>query len=273
MQRLAAVGVGHRVDRKLGDDMQDFSSLVEQDPEVVLEFFAERLAASRDDATASRDCALVLLAFFEADDFDSIYDLVEEMPDDCPSGLIGAVLSVGADIPDFVDEVAAAIGGHPSIAVDELAAMMLLRNEPNGFDAHEYIRTRSGRASVAECHNATPDMLIELAGDDLFEIRYRVALNHSLPLPAQELLLGVPEKEAASSFDADLAELIWAALAVNPATEPSILSRLASVDSRMVRACLRKRDDLPSDALAILAGHDDTGYELPTTRLIWWNFD
>ena len=257
------------MDRKLGDDMQDFSSLVEQDPDEVLEFFAERLAASRDDATASRDCALLLLAFYEADDFDSIYDLVEEMPEDCPPGLIGAVLSVGADSPDFVDEVVAAIGGHPSISVGELAAMMLLTNEPNGLDSHEYIRTRSGRASVAECPNATPDMLLELAGDDLFEIRYRAALNHSLPLPAQELLLA-PKAE---QEDESNSELIQAALAVNPATEPSILSRLASVDSQMVRACLRKRNNLPDDAEAVLTSHDDSGYELPTHRLVWWHFN
>lgn len=249
--------------------MRDISSLLEQDPETVLEFFSTRLADSKDDGTGSRDCALLLLAFFEADDFDSIYDLVEEMPEDCPSGLIGAVLAVGSDNPDFVDEVVAAIGGHPSLNVEELGAMMLLANEPNDADSDQYNRSRSGRASVSECPNATQDMLCELASDTVFEIRYRVALNHSLPLPAQELLLeGCEEQE-----DAIYTELIRAALAVNPATDASVLSRLANLDSQMVRACLRNRHDLPGDAATLLAGRDDSGYEFPTHRLIWWHID
>jgi hypothetical protein len=94
--------------------------------------------------------------------------------------------------------------------------------------------------AIADNASAPPDILAELARHPDAAVRSKVARNPRAPLPTlEELYEGDPRTRLA--------------LAVNPATPPSMLERLAADPDRMVRHNLTYNPNVPIDMLRKIA--------------------
>jgi hypothetical protein len=190
------------------------------------------------------DWVQLLHAFYSEEEYDIFSDALEDLPEDCPPGLVSALLSLHESEPEFVNEAVAVIGGHQCLTEVELRQLMTMREEPNEADNDAFNASKSGRASVAECANSTEGMLLELAADPRWEIRYRVAMNVAITQPVQETLL-----TAASTADDDgMGDYVLAALAVNRKTSQPVLELLAASASPMVRQAVALRVEVPDSS-------------------------
>lgn len=247
----------------------DYQSLVQEDADGALSLLDEYLAEAADGASSRLvDWVRLLHAFYSAEEYDIFIDALEDLPEDCPPGLVSVLLSLHESEPEFVNEAVAVIGGHQCLTEVELQQLMSMREEPNVGDSDEFNASKSGRASVAECPNSTEGMLLELAADPRWEIRYRVAMNAAITQPVQDALV-----TATSIADDDgMGDYVLAALAVNRKTSQPVLELLAANASPMVREAVALRDGLPVRvATALLDSGTTSGARPSGQRLVWWD--
>jgi hypothetical protein len=251
----------------MGEAMDDYAGLVKDDPEEAAELLDEWLEEVADgEVSRLEDCARLLRALYMDDEAsDLAVEWLEELPNDCPPGLMSAVLAL--DDRDFANQCAAIIGGHASLTEEELRQFMSMNTAPWSGDSDEYNASKSGRASVTECRNATMEMLLELANDPQDAIRYRVAMNPSITAEVQQALLTA----SASQGGGLLADYALGALALNRAATELTIQSLAQHQSALIRACVSLRDDLPESLREAREDGNAVSSALPVGRLVWWN--
>ena len=248
--------------------MTDYNSLVQEDADEAIALLDELFQkAANGDASNLREWVRLLQALYEAEEFDLFTEALEELPEDCPPGLISILLSLNVSQPAFVGEAVAVLGGHPSLANEELLQLILMREEPYEADDDQYNASKSGRASVAECPNASETMLLELAADTRWEIRYRVAMNPALTQTIQDMLL----RTESSADESQMGKYILAALAVNRNASQSTLEKLAVDGSPFVRESVALRAGLSEEVKNALLRSGTTEGTRSYGGLIWWD--
>ena len=252
-----------------GDEMTNYKNLVQEDPEAAVELLDTYLQeAAEGEPSRLTECARLLRELYNSEDeSDYALDWMEELPRDCPKGLVTAIIALGDD--EFATDAVAIIGGHPCLSEAELEQLMSMDEEPWAGTSDPFHASKSGRASVAQCINATEDMLLELSREPSEDIRYRVAMNPSISEAVQDSLIRANEAHG----DQVMNDYILAALALNRATSPSVLKRLAESPVPLVRGCLALRRDLPDEVREELPQASDDSPGLSTSDFLWWGGD
>lgn len=232
------------------------------------------------DSSAIAKSVEVLVQYWDQEDWESIEIFAEEtLTDETPSELVSMILELREDRLDLVEVFVASLDGKRIIAKTDFAILMDIAGAPREGDNEEFNASRSGRASIALNPDCPREILADLARDDKWEIRYRVALNSSTTSDILDsLLLGRYEK----GFE-DLAEFIEATVALHKNSSEEVLEKLAGSENPIVRtavACnpnaslriIDKAKSLGVDVQLInpssSSGNAPRGFR--DTRLCWW---
>ena len=225
-----------------------------------------------------------LVRFWEDEDFESVEIFVEEyLTDQAPKAFLTNILSKIVAMPDFVEDIAAAIDGKTIIDSKDFHKMMELVESSRSSDSDEFNASRSGRASIALNPDTPSELLKILALDERWEIRYRVALN---PASTNEILALLPTSSYPEGLEF-LSEFIEATVALHKNSSQDLLLHLASSENPIVRtaaACNPNASDLVIEK-AKVKGVDQDLIKVPEwnrgkgqkafreSRLCWWFID
>jgi hypothetical protein len=225
-----------------------------------------------------------LVRFWEDEDFESVEIFVEEyLTDQTPKAFLTNILSKIVAIPDFVEDIVAAIDGKTIIDPKDFHKMMELVESSRSSDSDEFNASRSGRASIALNPETPNELLKVLALDERWEIRYRVALN---PSSTNEILALLPTTTYPEGLEF-LSEFIEATVALHKNSSQDLLLHLASSENPIVRtaaACNPNASDLVIEK-AKVKGVDQDLIKVPEwnrgkgpkafreSRLCWWFID
>jgi hypothetical protein len=176
-----------------------------------------------------------LIVMWEDEDFESVEVFVEEfLTDQTPKAFLTKVLSKIDVMPEFVEDVIAAIDGKTIIDSEDFPKIMELVDSSRSSDSEEFNASRSGRASIALNPESPNNILKILAVDERWEIRYRVALN---PSSTSEVLELLPTCSYPKGLDF-LSEFIEATIALHKNSSQELLSELASSENIIVRTAV-----------------------------------
>jgi hypothetical protein len=220
-----------------------------------------------------------LLDLWNDEDFESVEIFAEEtLTEDVPKKFISKILSLSDEHLEFVEDFLASIDGKTIVDKADFPSLMEFTKSSRECDNEEFNASRSGRASIALNPECPPKILLELAGDERWEIRYRVALNPSSTSEILEVLLDGSYPE----YLEDLADFIEATVALHKNSSGALLGKLAASENPIVRTAVACNPNTPSAALeqAKLLGVDSdllnypkSRQKIPTfreTRLCWW---
>ena len=220
-----------------------------------------------------------LLDLWNDEDFESVEIFAEEtLTEDVPKKFISKILSLSDEHLEFVEDFLASIDGKTIVDKADFPSLMEFTKSSRECDNEEFNASRSGRASIALNPECPPKILLELAGDERWEIRYRVALNPSSTSEILEVLLDGSYPE----YLEDLADFIQATVALHKNSSGALLGKLAASENPIVRTAVACNPNTPSAALeqAKLLGVDSdllnypkSRQKIPTfreTRLCWW---
>ncbi len=220
-----------------------------------------------------------LLDFWADDDFESVEIFAEEiLTDEAPKEFISAILKRKNSHSDFVQDFVASIDGKTIVHEKDFPTLITMTESSRESDNEEFNASRCGRASVAMNPECPPKLLMELAKDEKWEIRYRVALNPGSSSEILEALVGGSYPE----YLEDLADFIEATVALHKNSSAALLAKLAVSDDPIVRTAVACNPNTPSAALeqakllgvdANLINHPKSRQKIPTfreTRLCWW---
>ena len=229
--------------------------------------------------SAIKKTVKALLAFWEDEDFDSVEIFAEEtLTSDAPKKFLSEILLHSESYPDFVEDFVASIDEKTIVSESDFPRLMEMTRSSREQDNEEFNASRCGRASVAMNPECPPKLLLDLAKDEKWEIRYRVALNPASSSEILEALVGGSYPE----YLEDLADFIEATVALHKNSSEALLAKLAVSDNPIVRTAVACNPNTPSAALeqakllgvdANLINHPKSRQKIPTfreTRLCWW---
>jgi hypothetical protein len=229
--------------------------------------------------SAIKKTVKALLELWLDEDFDSVEIFAEEtLTAEAPKKFLSEILLYSEKHPDFVKDFVASIDDKTIVHEADFARLKEMKQSSRDQDSDEFNASRSGRASIALNPECPPKILLELAGDERWEIRYRVALNPSSTSEILEVLLDGRYPE----YLEDLADFIEATVALHKNSSGALLGKLAASENPIVRTAVACNPNTPSAALeqAKLLGVDSdllnypkSRQKIPTfreTRLCWW---
>ena len=247
--------------------MARFLAKVESDPDEAADNLYEWLdEVIEGKSKRMKDCADMLYACYLADEFDIITEFIEELPDETPKEFLSYLINYECDDENFVDEIVCNF--HPKLDISEadLSKLIKMEYKPNAGDSEEYNGSKCGRATVAENRNATREFLSELATDEAWEIKYRVALNPNIDEKVADLLIGEGKCEVNSDK-----ELILCGLGINSKTDLESLKKLAHNENINVRSAVFQNKSSTSEIKAIVEQNGiDPKFGTSGSRLFWW---
>ena len=119
-----------------------------------------------------------LLDLWNDEDFESVEIFAEEtLTEDVPKKFISKILSLSDEHLEFVEDFLASIDGKTIVDKADFPSLMEFTKSSRESDNEEFNASRCGRASVAMNPECPPKILLNLAKDEKWEIRYRVAIN------------------------------------------------------------------------------------------------
>lgn len=213
-----------------------------------------------------------LVEFWDEDDWESVEIFAEEtLTDETPKKFITRILALRESKLDFVEDFVASIDGKPIVANSDFPILMEMLTCSRESDNEEYNASRSGRASIALNPECPTKLLAELARDEKWEIRYRVALNPSTTTEVLDLILNGSYPDGLEF----LAEHLEATVALHKNSSEALLEKLSGSEKPIVRtavACnpnaspsvIEKARSLGVDVQLITQG------PFRQTRLCWW---
>jgi hypothetical protein len=220
-----------------------------------------------------------LLELWLDEDFDSVEIFAEEtLTAEAPKKFLSEILLYSESHPDFVEDFVASIDEKTIVSETDFSRLMEMTRSSREQDNEEFNASRCGRASVAMNPECPPKLLMELAKDEKWEIRYRVALNPASSSEILEALVGGSYPE----YLEDLADFIEATVALHKNSSEALLAKLAVSENPIVRTAVACNPNTPSTALeqakllgvdSNLINHPKSRQKIPTfreTRLCWW---
>ena len=228
---------------------------------------------------AIKKTVTALLDLWNDDDFESVEIFAEEtLTEDVPKKFISKILALSDEHLEFVEDFVASIDGKPIVDKGDFPTLMEFTKSSRESDNEEFNASRSGRASVAMNPECPPELLLKLAKDEKWEIRYRVALN---PSATSDILNSLLSGSYEKGYE-DLAEFIEATVALHKNTSSSTLEKLASSENEVIRTAVACNPNAPSE---IVQKAKSLGVNLDSispskkkssqpafrdTRLCWW---
>ncbi len=195
---------------------------------------------------AIKKTVTALLDLWNDDDFESVEIFAEEtLTDDAPKKFISEVLAQADENPDFVEDFVASIDGKPIVDKGDFPTLMEFTKSSRESDNEEFNASRSGRASVAMNPDCPPELLLNLAKDAKWEIRYRVALN---PSATSDILNSLLSGSYEKGYE-DLAEFIEATVALHKNTSSDTLEVLANAENEVIRTAVACNPKTPSEVV------------------------
>ncbi len=195
---------------------------------------------------AIKKTVTALLDLWNDDDFESVEIFAEEtLTDDAPKKFISEVLAQADENPDFVEDFVASIDGKPIVDKSDFPTLMEFTKSSRESDNEEFNASRSGRASVAMNPDCPPELLLKLAKDERWEIRYRVALN---PSATSDILNSLLSGSYEKGYE-DLAEFIEATVALHKNTSNDTLEVLANAENEVIRTAVVCNPKTPSEVV------------------------
>ena len=238
--------------------------------EVDLEELFESVLDGKSSAIPKTIDALVEL--WDEEDWESVEIFAEEtLTDETPKKFVTQILALRESKLDFVEDFVASIDGRPIVATSDFPILMEMLRSSRESDSDEFNATRSGRASAALNPECPTKLLAELARDENWEIRYRVALN---PSATSEVLDSILDGSYPDGLEF-LAEHLEATIALHKNSSDALLEKLSASENSIVRsavACnpnasakvIEQAKSLGVDVRLIRQG------EFRNTRLCWW---
>ena len=244
----------------------DWGKLDDSEADELNELFEENFESYLSgDSKALQSCLQNLKSLLDVES-DYFEEILEELPEETPTSFVKAVLDFGDDEDDFVVNVLSVLPKYLKIDDSDLRRMMTLTEEPHA-GGDEFIDSQCGRATVAINVHTSEDLLLELAGDKRWEIRFRVALH---PKITREIALQIIESKEYDGIP-ELESDVLTGLATNPNLDLQTLELLANHPERVVRTAVKLNPSTP-DNLKKLTEELGTDAELPSTRLSWWEW-
>jgi hypothetical protein len=228
---------------------------------------------------AIKKTVTVLLNLWKEEDFESIEIFAEEtLGDETPKALISEILSKSDKHSDFVEDFVACIDGRAIVNQEDFSRLVKMKRSTREHDNEEFNASRCGRASAALNPECPPKLLLDLAQDEKWEIRYRVALN---PSATSDILNSLSSGSYEKGYEY-LAEFIEATVALHKNTSSSTLEELASSENEVIRTAVACNPNAPSE---IVQKAKSLGVNLDSispskkrssqpafrdTRICWW---
>jgi len=220
-----------------------------------------------------------LLELWLDEDFDSVEIFAEEtLTAEAPKKFLSEILLHSEAHLDFVEDFVASIDEKTIVDKADFTRLKEMKKSSREQDSDEFNASRSGRASIALNPECPPKILLELAGDERWEIRYRVALNPSSESEILEVLLDGSYPE----YLEDLADFIEATVALHKNSSDTLLAKLAVSENPIVRTAVACNPNTPLAALqqakslgvdSKLLNQPESRQKIPAfreTRLCWW---
>jgi hypothetical protein len=220
-----------------------------------------------------------LLDLWNDDDFESVEIFAEEiLTDEVPKKFISKILAQSDEHLEFVEDFVASIDGKPIVDKTDFPILMEYTTSSRESDNEEFNASRSGRASIALNPECPPELLLNLAKDEKWEIRYRVSLN---PSATSDILNSLLSGSYEKGYE-DLAVFIEATVALHKNTSSSTLEELANSENEVIRTAVACNPNTPSE---IVQKAKSRGVNLDSispskkrlsqpafrdTRLCWW---
>jgi hypothetical protein len=220
-----------------------------------------------------------LLDLWNDDDFESVEIFAEEtLTEDVPKKFISKILAQSDEHLEFVQDFVASIDGKPIVDKADFPILMDYTTSSRESDNEEFNASRSGRASVAMNPECPPELLLNLAKDEKWEIRYRVALN---PASNSEVLSSLLKGVYPPMLEF-LSEYLETTVALHKNTSSSTLEALAISENEVIRTAVACNPNTPSE---IVQKAKSLGVNLDSispskkrssqpafrdTRLCWW---
>jgi hypothetical protein len=220
-----------------------------------------------------------LLDLWNDDDFESVEIFAEEtLTEDVPKKFISKILAQSDEHLEFVEDFVASIDGKPIVDKADFPILLEYTTSSRESDNEEFNASRSGRASVAMNPECPPELLLNLAKDEKWEIRYRVALN---PASNSEVLSSLLNGVYPPMLEF-LSEYLEATVALHKNTSSSTLEELANSENEVIRTAVACNPNTPSE---IVQKAKSRGVNLDSispskkrlsqpafrdTRLCWW---
>ena len=214
------------------------------------------------------------------EDWESVEVFAEEiLSDETPKQFISAVLLKQSELPGFVEDFVASIDGKRIVDVKDFPKLYELTKSSRFGDSDEFNSSRSGRASIALNPECPSPILLRLASDSEWEIRYRVALN---PSSSAEVLGLILQGNYPDGLEF-LGEYIQATVALHKNASEQILLELANSVSEVVRSAVVCNPNSSAEILALanIKGVKPSLINVPEfnsrtpafrqTRLCWWD--
>jgi hypothetical protein len=195
---------------------------------------------------AIKKTVTALLNLWKEEDFESVEIFAEEtLGDETPKALISEILSKLDKHSDFVEDFVACIDGRAIVNQEDFPRLVKMKRSTREHDNEEFNASRCGRASAALNPECPPKLLLDLAKDEKWEIRYRVALN---PSATSDILNSLLSGSYEKGFE-DLAEFIEATVALHKNTSSSTLEELANSENEVIRTAVSCNPNTPSEVL------------------------
>jgi hypothetical protein len=231
------------------------------------------------DQAAISKTVSALLDLWNDDDFESVEIFAEEtLTEDVPKKFISKILAQSDEHLEFVQDFVASIDGKPIVDKADFPILMDYTTSSRESDNEEFNASRSGRASVAMNPECPPELLLNLAKDEKWEIRYRVALN---PASNSEVLSSLLKGVYPPMLEF-LSEYLETTVALHKNTSSSTLEALAISENEVIRTAVACNPNTPSE---IVQKAKSLGVNLDSispskkrssqpafrdTRLCWW---
>ena len=214
------------------------------------------------------------------EDWESVEIFAEEiLSDETPKEFISAVLQDLPKMPQFVEDLVASIDGKRIVGEEDFPNLYELTKSSRFGDSDEFNSSRSGRASIALNPDCPFHILLRLATDSEWEIRYRVTLN---PSSSAEVLALVLQGDYPDGLEF-LEEYIQATIALHKNASEDTLTSLANSVNEVVRSAVVCN---PNSTVEIIELAKNKGVDLSLinvpefsrgtpafrqTRLCWWD--
>jgi|LakMenEpi03Aug12_release.lakeMendotaPanAssembly.Ray.scaffolds.fasta_scaffold111132_3 hypothetical protein len=233
--------------------------------EVDLEELFESMREGESSAISKVVKQLKLL--WDDEEWEDIEIFAEEiLTDETPKDFITKVLEVRSSDADFVADVVASIDGKRIVHPKDFPIMMEFTTSTREGDNEEFNATRSGRASAALNPDCPPELLATLAKDEMWEIRYRVALN---PSATTEILASIIGGSYPDRLDF-LSEFLETTVALHKNSDASLLEKLAISENQAVRTAVACNPNASPQMVQQAKALGVSPKFLNDTRLYWW---
>lgn len=214
------------------------------------------------------------------EDWESVEIFAEDiLTDETPKEFLSVVLQELLEMPEFVEDLVASIDGKRIVSEKDFFILYELKKSSRFGDSDEFNSSRSGRASIALNPETPTPILLKLASDSEWEIRYRVTLNPSSSTEVLGLALQGDYPDNSEFLD----EYIEATIALHKNTSEAILMSLANSEKEVVRSAVACNPNSTVEVvdLAKSKGVNFSLINIPEfnmgtpgfrqTRLCWWD--